>query len=379
MIRRPPHPDPAHPDPEDPGSPPGPYDAGAPDEADLWFLPDPDDAPDPAEPPLPRADRRALADVGAWRRAEAGRAAALARVAGRFGALDDRLRHGPPGQRQRLALIEAADLSWLAGDRIAADQLALWQAMHLAGVQQEPQAMARAGWAFRRLSGGPGPEAGLAAFLARHEVTPPLHDGGGGGARAILAEAEAGRLSDEIAAWAEAMAEADDLHPITRAALAFHLWSLAGMSGPAVAVEAGVLAARLAASEAVGGALFLPLALGGDARLGGGGGDGGDPGARLDRWYAAADQATRRALAHLDRLAAWQTRAGAALARYSGRTPARLISVLADWPLVSAPMAEAATGASRAAVQRNLARIEADGLIREVTGQSRYRTWTAFL
>lgn len=39
-------------------------------------------------------------------------------VAGRLGALDDRLRRGPEGWRQRLALIEAADLSWFVGDRI---------------------------------------------------------------------------------------------------------------------------------------------------------------------------------------------------------------------------------------------------------------------
>jgi Fe2+ or Zn2+ uptake regulation protein len=38
-------------------------------------------------------------------------------------------------------------------------------------------------------------------------------------------------------------------------------------------------------------------------------------------------------------------------------------------------MAEAFTGASRAAVQRNLAWMEARGLIREVTGQGRYRMW----
>jgi Fe2+ or Zn2+ uptake regulation protein len=39
-------------------------------------------------------------------------------------------------------------------------------------------------------------------------------------------------------------------------------------------------------------------------------------------------------------------------------------------------MAEAMTGASRAAVQRNLAWMEASGLIREVTGQGRYRMWS---
>jgi DNA-binding IclR family transcriptional regulator len=47
--------------------------------------------------------------------------------------------------------------------------------------------------------------------------------------------------------------------------------------------------------------------------------------------------------------------------------------------MVSAALAETATGASRAAVQRNLALLQQRGLIREVTGQGRYRLWTARL
>ena len=40
-------------------------------------------------------------------------------------------------------------------------------------------------------------------------------------------------------------------------------------------------------------------------------------------------------------------------------------------------MAAAITGGGRAAVQRNLALMEARGLIREMTGQGRYRMWRA--
>ncbi len=61
----------------------------------------------------------------------------------------------------------------------------------------------------------------------------------------------------------------------------------------------------------------------------------------------------------------------------SGRTPPALRLILAEWPLVSAPMAETLIGASRAAVQRNLAWMEMRGLIREVTGQGRFRMWRA--
>lgn len=58
-----------------------------------------------------------------------------------------------------------------------------------------------------------------------------------------------------------------------------------------------------------------------------------------------------------------------------GKTTRALRAVLTEWPLVSAPMGEALTNASRAAVQRNLAWTQARGLIREVTGQGRYRLW----
>jgi DNA-binding IclR family transcriptional regulator len=46
------------------------------------------------------------------------------------------------------------------------------------------------------------------------------------------------------------------------------------------------------------------------------------------------------------------------------------------WPLVIAPLADGQTGASRAAVQRNLNLLTTRGLLREVTGQGRYRMWT---
>lgn len=78
---------------------------------------------------------------------------------------------------------------------------------------------------------------------------------------------------------------------------------------------------------------------------------------------------------HLDDIEAWSARAEAAMGPLSGRTPPALCAVLTEWPLVSAPMAEALTGASRAAVQRNLAWMEARGLVREMTGQGRYRMW----
>jgi Fic family protein len=61
----------------------------------------------------------------------------------------------------------------------------------------------------------------------------------------------------------------------------------------------------------------------------------------------------------------------------SGRTPTALRKTFTDWPLISAPMAEILTGASRAAVQRNLKLMDEMGLVQEISGQGRFRIWRA--
>jgi hypothetical protein len=325
-------------------------------ENDLWFMPglieeEPDDFP-----PGPRAEPRETAVLDDWRKAEAGHAARLARVAGKLGALDDRLRRGPDGWRHRLALIEAADLSWFAGDRIRQDRLALWISLRLSGVQDDTAALARVGWAVRRLTAGPGPEADLSAFLDRRDpenlddVAEPFADRAGG--------------------WLNLMEQTADLHPITRGCLGFHLWSLAGLGQHGDRMEATVTAARIAASEGRG-AVFAPLAMGGAGGLRAGG----PPAERLARWLDGMQTASLTAMRHLDDIEAWSARAEAEMSPLSGKTPRAMRAVLAEWPLVSAPMAEALTGASRAAVQRNLAWMEARGLVREMTGHGRYRMW----
>ena len=149
---------------------------------------------------------------------------------------------------------------------------------------------------------------------------------GAGGWRAGLA-AFLGFEGEAVESLAEVMAGTEALHPLTRAALLLHGWGLAGENRAARDLEAAVLAA-----------LML-----------------------------------------LDRVALWQRKADTALADLSGKTPRALVEVFARWPMVSAPMAEEHTQASRAAVQRNLDLMTQRGVIREITGQGRYRVWTAQL
>ncbi|MDE4305868.1 helix-turn-helix domain-containing protein [Phaeobacter gallaeciensis] len=326
-------------------------------EDDLWFLPGPlEEEPDDL-PPGPRAEPPDTAVIEGWAKAESVHAARLARVAGRLGALDDRLLRGPEGWRHRLALIEAANLSWLAGDRVSSDRLALWISMRLSGAQDDPNALARVGWAVRRLTGGPGPKADLAAFLDRRDPE--------------NIEDSAERFEDRAGGWLDVMAAAAELHPITRACMGFHLWSLAGLGQHGDQIEAAVTASRIAACDGSG-AVFAPLAMGGAGGLR----VSGLPSERLARWLDGMNSAILTAMRTLDDIEAWTGRAENVMAQLSGRTPLALRRTFSQWPLVSAPMAEATTGASRAAVQRNMAWMEASGLIREVTGQGRYRMWS---
>ena len=325
-------------------------------EDDLWFLPGPlEEEPDDL-PPGPRAEPPDTAVIDDWARAEGAYAARLAKVAGRLGALDDRLLRGPEGWRHRLALIEAADLSWFAGDRVSSERLALWISMRLSGAQDDPNALARIGWAVRRLTGGPGPKADLAAFLGRRDPE--------------NIEDSAERFEDRAGGWLDVLAAAKGLHPITRACMGFHLWSLAGLGQHGDQIEAAVTAARIAASDGSG-AIFAPLAMGGAGGLRASG----LPPERLARWLDGMNTAILTAMRHLDDTETWAARAEGAMSQLSGRTPTALCSALSEWPLVSAPMAEVLTGASRAAVQRNLAWMEERSLIREVTQQGRFRMW----
>ena len=332
------------------------------EEADLWFLPGPIEEEPDMSAPWPTAEPRGEAAVGPWLAAQATAARELAQVTWRLGMLDARLALGPAGWRHRLALMEAAELSWVAGDRLGADKLALWVAQRISSIQHDAQALGRAAWAFRRLSEGPGPEADLAAFLGRHE-SDPQEDG------------EA--LTDRLEAWRELVAAASVLHPVVRAALSYANWSLAGLDrGAAGRIEAAVVAARLARPAGALGLNFVPIGFGGA-------GEGlratGSPKKRLTRWLSGAEAAATAALRHLDGLADWERTARGAIAGLSGRTPPRLVAALVEWPLISAPMAEELAGVSRASVHRGLDFLAGQGIIREITGQGRFRFWTARL
>jgi HTH DNA binding domain len=333
---------------------PSPYD-GAEDstgDGEAWFLPQNTEAP-PFLPTGQRTKPGGLFDPGAWLEAQGMLSGDLAAACLAFGRLDARLDVASEGMRLRLALQEVADLGWLSGSRIGLERLSLFLAQRI-GAAEDAALLGQLAWGVRRLTG---------------PVTPEGETGWASSLGTFL-----GFQGEAVRDLAEAMAGTAALHPVTRAALLFHGWKMAGAEREARDIEGAVMAARHAGGIGRS-ALFLPLALGTAAALRGRG----TVAARLAGFYRGAKQASLAALMMLDRITAWERRARGALNDCSGRTPGALVEVFARWPMVSAPMAEAHTGASRAAVQRNLDVMTARGIIREITGQGRYRIWAAAL
>jgi hypothetical protein len=341
---------------DDDPSLPGPFD---PAEVEVpWFLP-PEDAEDPGgaeKPPLPQGERAALVDAAGWRAAEAALAPDLVELAFDAGRLTERVAVAGQGAVQRLALEEAASLSWWTGDRVTGDRLALWLGYRIGAAEEGGEGLIRTAWAARRLmvsraGQGPGLADALLASLGEEGRTDP----------GLIEDA-----SVEIAAL-------QGLSSVTQGCALFHLWrALDERPDHLRGLEAAVLGMRLAAAQDRG-MPFLPLSLTGFSPLTASG----STEARLAGWISGAHRAVLAALMRLERLAQWRYRAEAATAGLQGRTPARLIAALAAQPMLGAAQAEAETGASRAAVQRNLDLLTARGLIREVTGQGRFRVWAA--
>ncbi len=324
-----------------------------PDEEDLWFLPgplDPDEDAGSQNLTLPRAVARGLADPADWGAAQAALAGDLADLAQDVGRLQERFAAMGQGAVARLAASEALAVGWWAGDRLSSDRLALWMSFRLGATGADGGAMTRLSWVARRLAADP----------ARTDAQDAAQSLGlAGQDTAFLDEANA------------ALAALQTLHPLVRGAAAFRLWQqLDERPDHLRGLEAVVLGAKIAGGRSLP---FLPLAAAGFAALTATGG----AERRLAGWLTGAHQAVLAGLLELDRLRRWQERATEAVADLSGRVPRLLLGSLTRHPMVSAPQAESETGASRAAVERNLNLLAKRGIAREVTGAGRFRVWAA--
>ncbi|MGF1658068.1 MAG: hypothetical protein ACFCUS_01420 [Rubrimonas sp.] len=359
-------------------------DAGAP--ASIWASEDEEDALDPfrlIDPDVSPVDpipRSAQPSPDVWREAEAALARPLAAAAEAFARLDERLRAWEPADAragvERLALEQAAALVWAEGAPVEVERLTLWAAARIGRAAEEDAGMARAAWAARRLARGRWTLASPAA-LARFEGRTPHGGGDIGGDRDDLGDPwEAfARVRGEawLAAaegWAAEVRGLREAHRFTQACVAERFWRLSRLSEATAVVEPAVAAMKIAGRAGRGGAPFAPL-----ARRRTQGGE--RPVERLRGFYADIAAGCAEALVVLERMQLWRARAEAGIAGLSGRTPRRLVALLAARVAVSAQDAADAAGVSVSAAQRNLALLAERGLAREITGQGRFRMWAA--
>lgn len=342
--------------------PPSVYDAED-DDDDLWFLPpDPEDE-SPLIAPLRAAS--GLVDPAEWHSAEARLAASLARAAADLARLDAVVGHSGAGMVTRLALIEAEAMIVAEGGRLRREQIG--RDMMGRGAATALHAdLSRARWTVRRLSSGPAAPDDLRAFLGLHETDAAADLPETARTRPTGAEFDAAE-----AEFHAAMSDMTDAHPLTQAAFAFRLWPLAGLSAPGTISEAATAASRIAARENrdLG---FAPLAAARTVWTSGGGAE-----ERLSNWLGAVSNGALAALMTVRRIDDWAVTAGAVVAGWKGSTPSRMVDVFRSRPLLDTEDAGNLAGVSRDSAERLLARMQRAGLIRELTGQGRFRLWSA--
>jgi hypothetical protein len=237
---------------------------------------------------------------------------------------------------------------------------------------QEAHEIARAVWAARRLAAARWSLASPAAvmrFEGRVEVedSAPIPSGWG-----VFARQRGGAWAAAVEDWAAAVRRLRDTHPLAQAAFAEMAWRRAGLSDAGASVEPGVVAMKIAARAGRGGAPFAPLARRRTPAAG-------DAAERLRAFYGDIVRGCDDALVTLERMQDWRARAEAGIADLSGRTPRRLVALLASRIAASAQDAARAGDVSVSAAQRNLVLLTERGLAREITGQGRFRLWTAAL
>lgn len=371
----------------------------APQVPSVWDVPE-DDADEPADssdggdfdadlyaPPFAVPARPPdWLDPEAWTAGELGAGRALAEAAEATGRLDERLRRTPEATRlawrERLALADISTLLWAEGVRLRPERLALADADRLGRTGDEDQVIARAGWARRRLTGQgqtlamPTSSDGVAQFLGRvaHQRPDETESADWKGLPEPLIPA--GFDPAGATAWCAAMAGLDHAHPLTRSAAAFHLWRGFGISAQDAWLEPGVVAARVAAMKHRGGLSAMPLLAGSEHKLAG---QGGGTRERLETWLTGLTAAAEHAQLTLDRIEAWHATALNRAAGMKGKGARALIGLLTARPIVSSADAARALDVSKVQTRTLLNRLEALGLVRELTGHTRFRFWAAMI
>lgn len=163
-------------------------------------------------------------------------------------------------------------------------------------------------------------------------------------------------FEDGAAGCLSCLASAGALHPLMRGALAGLLWRQAKLSPPDRVIEPAVYAARLMAQRCER-LPFVPLGAVGH--------------------LAAVANGARAGRDEIRRLEACAAEARRVTSGIRGQNAGRVIAVLAARPLVSVDDVATGAGISRMNAKGMLNRMTEMGVIREITGASRFQLWWA--
>ena len=173
-----------------------------------------------------------------------------------------------------------------------------------------------------------------------------------------------------LAEWCRSIVALGDVHPLTRAAAAAALWPWLGVTEAGLLLEPAIVAGVCGADAGQGGLIVLPPGRLQRAR-------GGDLPTSLEMLLVQIAEGASAALMLLDRVVAWQERAERATVGLKGRAPGALIALLAARPVVSARDVAGALNLTDRHARRLIEHFQDLGMVRELTGHTRFRFWAA--
>lgn len=331
----------------------------------------------PMEPLIDLDARPALTlfESADWHRAEQTLSRQLAAAVDAVARLDERLLSQPRERREgslrHLALLEITDLVWAEGHRVRPERLALVDLERLGRMGEDAAVLGRATSALRRALAAPralSDAEAVATALGHRAVAEPDAKHFDDPIRDLLPE----MARDRAEAWLSAV-DSLDAHPIVRAGFGFRLW-LRGATHELL--EPATLASHIAlapmrVAESVG-LTFLPLALGrppAALRYGG------TAESCLAAWLDVVAGAATAGRTRLCVVADWRERAAKAIQGMQGRGAPSLADLFLARPVLSAPVVAAELGLTGTRSRDLLNAFERRGLIREMTGQGRFRFW----
>lgn len=299
----------------------------------------------------------------------------VAQTAEALAQLETRLSFDPmvAGAALRMAHDEAADAMWLAGDAGARDRLALYaEGVRAARDPRDQGAL----WALNRLSRtrqaflpGKMDVVGLRQFLGLGRSA--LFDLELNNDETLFPRPQGNELDQGLHDWLAVAHRVAGLHRVLRAVILHRAWRFLGLSAPEDPVTASIVASRIAGRSPLG---FAPWAAAlrrqAGLRLGY------DVPARLQAGVEAFGAGAQQAGLLLERQSLWRERAEAHANTKAARA---MIAAVSESSVVSTKAVARLHSLTPQAVNMAARALVGDGLVREATGQARFRLWQAAL